>query len=362
MYRSFIRYLIKSRYFWIKFGREIIEDLFDNHEYRWGQRLWAYRRGFYPYRITMYGLNNDNYRSYLNDWTYHRLQPINGAYSAWIDDKLTMKYILQPFDKFLPRYYFQLGPNGQVTKLMDCPYGCNENIAGVVELLEKEGCLAVKPVKGTRGSGFAKLSCSAGQLQMNGDQVSRESLLSFLSRANYWVVTEFLHPHVELGKIWAGAVNTVRVVAYRHPDDRTTRIAGAYIKFGTSVTGVIDNVSAGGISANINIENGEYGDGRYFINNRMENATLHPDTKMPIEGVLPLWQEIKATLGAIGDYLPQLVFMGYDIAVGDDGFKIIEINSLPAIDTLNYYHPIQTDPSLNKLFSKQKELPEIEPR
>jgi hypothetical protein len=139
----------------------------------------------------MYGLDNQNYRKYLSDWTYYHSQPVNGSYSTWIDDKLTMKYILQPFDKFLPRYYFQLDKGGLVARLMDCPDGCDGSLESVLGLLEKEGCLAVKPIIGFRGSGFVKLSCIEGQFGLNSDQVSRESVVSFLEQAKGYATQQF---------------------------------------------------------------------------------------------------------------------------------------------------------------------------
>lgn len=37
--------------------------------------------------------------------------------------------------------------------------------------------------------------------------------------------------------------------------------------------------------------------------------------------------------------MPQLSYLGFDIIITDDGFKIIEINSLSALTFLAYYNP-----------------------
>ncbi len=78
------------------------EDIFRNKKTTLSQKLWAQKRGFFSDSIKLYGLNDDNYLDYLSDFDYYWLHPINGAYSRWIDDKLTFKYILQPFSEYLP--------------------------------------------------------------------------------------------------------------------------------------------------------------------------------------------------------------------------------------------------------------------
>lgn len=58
------------------------------------EKLWAMKRGFLPSRIEVYGLNNDNYRQFLSDYEYLRLHPINNDFEIWINDKITLKYVL----------------------------------------------------------------------------------------------------------------------------------------------------------------------------------------------------------------------------------------------------------------------------
>ena len=68
------------------------------------EKIWALKRGVYPWRIGQYGLNEENYKEELSDKEYFRLYPINGRQKMWIDDKLTVKYILRPFDNHMPKY------------------------------------------------------------------------------------------------------------------------------------------------------------------------------------------------------------------------------------------------------------------
>ena len=45
-----------------------------------------------------------------------------------------------------------------------------------------------------------------------------------------------------------------------------------------------------------------------------------------IEGVVPNWELMKKGVIDICRFMPELEYLGFDIAITDDGFKIIEIN------------------------------------
>lgn len=44
-------------------------------------------KGFYPGRVELYGLSEDNYRDYLPDYNYFMIHPINHHFKIWVNDK-----------------------------------------------------------------------------------------------------------------------------------------------------------------------------------------------------------------------------------------------------------------------------------
>lgn len=62
------------------------------------EKAWALKRGFFPGRVKLYGLNEENYRNYLPDFNYFMLHPLNHHFKIWVNDKLTLKYILNSND------------------------------------------------------------------------------------------------------------------------------------------------------------------------------------------------------------------------------------------------------------------------
>lgn len=355
--RHYLRDLFKwgiDRQFWYKWIIDVANDFRTNQRSTFGQKLWAYRRGFLSSRSRIYGLTEDNYKNYLSDLDYFRVQPINRWYSHWINDKLTVKYMLFPFNQYMPRYYYHLGHNQTgrfVARLMDCPPGYGTTTADIIRLLQSEGSLAAKLVAGTRGEGFNKISYRDSQYYLNHLPVSESEMLEFLDQLDRYLITEYLYPHQELSRIWAKSSNTLRVVVI-NDDGSKPQIASSSMRFGTERSGHVDMMIAGGIGTVVDLKNGNFSRAKIMRDGELVDCLLHPDTKVPVEGTLPFWPEIVTTVEAIGRYLPHIRFMAYDIIITESGFKIIEINSRPWVYFENYNQPFYTHPVYGRFFRR----------
>jgi hypothetical protein len=321
-----------------KITKEIFDDLLKNKNTTFKQKLWAYRRGFLSDKIEAYGMTEENFKDYLSDFVYWNLHPINGIYSKWIDDKLTTKYILHPFNEYLPKYFLHIN-SGRIYCLPDCPLGIKENIDGIISLLIEQKNLALKLVAGSLGEGFYKLSVDSGSFYVNGKEVQESIMLKFLKKLDGYIVTEYLTSHEYVRKIYAGAPNTLRVMVINETGSNPI-LANAFMRFGTHYTGVVDNVSVGGICAIVNVENGQFYNPVQFVNHKIVDCKVHPDTKEVISGVLPHWNLIKRTLLEISRYIPQIKYFGYDVVITEVGFKILEINSLQDIKWFQFNYPL----------------------
>lgn len=323
-----------------------IKDDFVMVKMNFAKRLWAYRRGFVGRRINEYGLNDLNYKDYETDLHYFKLHPIN-EYSKWIDDKLTYKYILHPFSAFLPRYYFQL-QKGVVRKLMDCPADLAAEIAAVIRLLHREKQLVLKLLAGSGGFGFYKLAVRDDKYLV-GDVVMVDSdLAKFLSSLNNYIVSEYLIAHEFIQKIWDRSPSTLRVMTVSNADEDPV-IVGAYMRFGTATTGFVENISDGAIACGVDITNGMLFKPKYRQGDQWIDSSVHRDSQARIEGQLPYWDLIAKTVLEICAYVPLLKYMGFDIIITQKGFKIIEINSLGAIYTIQLYYPFLKNKQIKRL-------------
>lgn len=301
------------------------------------EMVWAWKRGFTGSRVHTYGINESNYRNHIPDFDYYKLHPINGKYGRWIDDKLTMKYMLAPFNEYLPKYYFQIEDDA-ILKLMDCPDDIEPNIDGIICLLKRDGNLALKLLSGSLGRGFYRLTCKNMTFYVNTKKVDTDELRELIGNLEGYLVTEYIIAHQEIRKIYDVTPNTLRVQLIRKNGEKS-RITESHIKIGSRVSGLLETISAGTIFAKVDLATGALLNSQRIINGKLECITQHPDTNERLNILLPYWVEIKTLLHRISDYMPQLSYLGFDIIITDRGLKIIEINSLSSIIFSSYFYP-----------------------
>lgn len=318
------------------------------------QKKWAYKRGFNPWRIEQYGLTEENHKDIISDRDYFYLYPINNYYSVWIDNKLTMKYILAPFDKYLPKYYFHLMKNRDVMRLMDCPPECDASVEGIIDLIDSCKIAVAKMAAGTYGIGFYKLEKSVNGYTVNKKEYNRSEFSEFLKSLDNYIITEYVQMHSRLKKIYPDAVNTIRVTVINETGN-TPIISFAFMRIGTKKSGIVDNVAQGGMVCKVNVETGEFYDGEALKNHVYIKADVHPDTGEKIQGTIPNWEIVKTEIIKMAQYYPQLEWLGYDIAITEDGFKIIEINSHQGLHKAHEYPEVVKNYLERKLrFKKRK--------
>ena len=321
------------------------------------QRAFALRHGFFAEKIILYGLNEQNYKDYLSDLDYFWLHPLNGGFSHWIDDKLTLRYLLAPFSNYLPGYYYQLSTSG-VAKLQDCPDEFSADERGILKLLRLKSEIAGKPLIGTAGLGFFKLSCHENLLYVNDTRVSEQELINLFSQWRLsetgYIITEYLHPHPDLGRIWSKTANSLRITVLRGSDNQA-KIAYAFTRFGNSTSGVVENSVAGGIFNFIDLKTGEYNQGKIWRNDQIIDCAVHPESGVPVCGVVPYWESIKQKLIDISDFIPQLHYLGFDVVVVENGFKIIEINSQPSHEFFQWFLPAYQSDVIGPFFREMLE-------
>lgn len=153
-----------------------------------------------------------------------------------------------------------------------------------------------------------------------------ESVLQ-LSQGSDWLVEEYFHQHPTMAQLNPGSVNTVRVwVLERSPAERA--VVTAYARVGRGQM-VVDNASSGGIVARIDPVTGTLG----AAQDAHEDRRLyphHPDHGAALEGVVvPYWTEVQRLAMRVLAVFPQIRFAGFDIAIGERGPVVLELNVSP---------------------------------
>ena len=313
------------------------------HKGNWLSVMNAHRKGWSYSDWCILGINEANRRHYLSTYDYCSLHPLNGNYSSWIDDKLILKYILHGTEagSYMPDYYFQIDDKGCILPLMDYVAEDREaDIHSIVALLKERGCLAFKLMKGSLGKGFYKAAYQDGIFLLNGESMNEEKFISRISTLRGYIVTEFLKPHAVFKKYCDKSVGCLRYIIGRRLDRSLCDIY-SFMRIGTSKSNYVENYNSGGVL--MVVRNGSFTNGNVldFETNRNRVVANHPDNNLALKGEIPHWDRVVEAAHTIARVLPQMVYMGIDFCVTeDDRVKVIEINSLTSLDS------IQTDKSI----------------
>lgn len=315
-------------------------------------KLWALNRGFYPSRVALYGLTDNNYKSYLSDIDYFRIHPINNHFAFWINDKITLKYLYNhPIQStsikgvtydLMPDYYCYIENDGHFTYLMNSPKNISHDENYLLNLVKLKGILALKPSNGGGGFGFVQLEYKDNNLYWNRLIISESELKNRQNELYGYIVTEFISQHHDFDSIWNLSVCTLRIIVIKQTVDKYSdgkyNVISSYARFGTKASDGACNMHTGGVAIYYNFETGEYGD--YFFRykgfgpNGQTRWVSHPDTGCVLKGKkLPRWEEVRDVVMTACQYLTSLEYFGVDVVVTNEKVQILEINSLPAISS-----------------------------
>jgi len=321
------------------------------------EESWVSERRFNHHRIEQYGIDGSNHEGFISDFEYEYLAHINNKYRVWFEDKVTIKYILNDFSECMTAYYYLIATkNGKnkVIPLMDCPEDYKSSYEDIFRLVRAKGILALKLDQGTHGKGFFKFTFVNGKYYLNEEESGEEDIIALLSGANQqYLVTEFIQQHPSLAHVYSGSVNTARLLVFKK-DGRKAQIGNGYVRFGHSGTGGVDNMGAGGIGADLDVATGYYSNGARIKDNRtVEYCEKHPDTGVRIEGYLPNWDDTVEMILRIAEAMPEIEYMGFDVAFTENGIKLPEINRFPDFPKINKLSAKTLDYLLHKLEVKK---------
>lgn len=295
-------------------------------------RGWSYA----DWRIM--GMTARKHKRFLSTRQYCRMHPFTGAESSWIDDKLTLKYIVSgtELDSIMPRYYFQLEKD-RVIALMDAPKNTNTGISSVINLIKEKNGIALKRIKASLGEGFYKIiPNSDNSYTVNDKMMNTEELGGFLKGLSGYLVLELFRPHPQFAMYSDKSVGCLRYLIGRKFNGDIVDIY-SFMRVGTRKSGSVENYVAGGVLLIVKEGRYDYGNILDFATHRNLQIERHPDNGEPLKGEIPGWDKIKEISHQIADLMPQVNYMGIDFVLTDkEEIKILEINSLSSVDALQF--------------------------
>lgn len=178
-----------------------------------------------------------------------------------------------------------------------------------------------KPNSGSCGKGIRKFDLTS---------LSRDASFRLLKGLPAGVIEEIICQHPDLMRVYPNAVNTVRVVTICK-DGVCTPLC-AFWRMGNGEN-YVDNLNSGGISAKLDITSGTV-----TLPAASKDGTLyeiHPVTGENIVGFrIPHWQKVLSLVEAAAKVVPQVGYVGWDVAVRQDDAVLVEGNCYPGHDIL----------------------------
>ena len=256
--------------------------------------------GPYDYQeFEFYNLNNKERGTYItrveNNAIVRKYNAKEDFYK--FDDKHELNKI---FDKFLKR---------------DWMYLENDNYEEFVEFCKDKADFFAKPVDGSGGFGIELIKVDQNKLKETYD---------YLLKKNICLLEEKIIQNKQLALLNKNSVNTLRIVTFF--DGKEAHIINTVFKIGNG--GITDNFSSGGMYTFIQ-------DGKIVVPaiDRDDNYfEVHPVSGIKLVGYeMPNYDSAIALVKECAKVVPTIKYVGWDVAITDDGACLIEGNCYPGV-------------------------------
>lgn len=179
------------------------------------------------------------------------------------------------------------------------------------KFIEEKTDFILKPVDGTHGDGVAKLPAEMSSFENSIDKMP-------------YLAEERIIQVDELSALNPSSVNTIRAITFLK--DGKASLMAAYLRIGKD--GIVDNFCNGGMLTPIDLETGTLIYPAVDGENRAYKS--HPITKKSIIGFkIPQWEQVKAMALEAATIVPEVRYVGWDIAISNKGPCLIEGNEYP---------------------------------
>ena len=180
----------------------------------------------------------------------------------------------------------------------------------------------VKPQNGYCGKGVEIIERSENPVQQFSDLLHKYA-------EGGCVIEELIQQDPRLAIFNPSSLNTVRVTSFN--TGSRVFLLSSFFRMGRKGK-IVDNAHAGGISGVINEKSGEI-----IVASNLDSGCLfnaHPDSGVQLTHfVIPRWNEAVAMVTELAKSIPQVPYIGWDLALSTKGWLLVEANYYAGIST-----------------------------
>lgn len=291
-------------------------------------KKWYKKYGYVNLCYNVYGLDIENFRNqddyferYINKkerFSIHHKRLNPRKYTIITANKyLFYAYLEKIWPGITPNTYFLFGK----TKVMSPISQRHLTIMEAIKTL-KDGTYICKAQFGEAGSSINKIEVKNNKVIINDGKKTEKQFLDELKEERY-LIQDFVKQHKDMAVFNKKTLNTIRIITTRF--NKKAHFFSAIARFGTDNGSVGDNISQGGVAVAVN-EKGELDKYGYYY--ELPRTTEHPNSHIKFEGYkIPNWDQVINAITTLHSFIPGLSAIGWDVAITEDGVKIVEANS-----------------------------------
>lgn len=261
-----------------------------------------YQAGYYDYQeFEFYNLNKEQRETYLTRGKNNEIiKKFNDKSKFYIFDNKEEMYKI--YNKFLKRQWMVLNEN---------------NYNDFLDFFKQNKVIIVKPIDGKGGKGIEKY-------EYINDEESKIVYSSLLFKKQL-LVEQCIKQHPDMNKLYNKSVNTLRMFTFYK--DGQAYFLQAILKVGNG--GVVDNFSSGGMYTYVDDEGTVYAEAIDQMDNKYYK---HPISNETIVGFkVPMFKEAVGMVKEAAKVVPEMGYIGWDVAISEDGPVLVEGNCYPGV-------------------------------
>lgn len=283
---------------------------------------WAIKHGFLPEQVQKLGINESNVDEYISYKDYAYLRPLNGTYSKWITDKVTVFNIFKPFRSVMPAMYYQISKRYDETFIIPLyDRNAGDTFADILALIREKGEVTAAPANGRSAS---TISYSDGKFYFDADEIAEDMLVERLSEYRSTVV---IKERVKTSEIVDHGV--LNLIVFNEEGDNPV-IGDGFFVYNNYEKKPLKSLKQAREDS-LEEEDDSVEEEEQIVERSEKTVDVKAGTW---EGrAIPHWDEIVKTIYDLCIFVPQLEFFGAEIVIGEDGFKIVRMINHPKFPT-----------------------------
>lgn len=262
----------------------------------------TYQAGYYDYQeFEFYNLNKEERKTYLTRGKNNEIIKRFNDKSSFhkFENKNEFNEI---FNQYLKRNWMILN---------------DSNYESFEKFFKENKSIIVKPVNGEGGHGIQKFVFD--------ESTDCKKIYDDLISNNLLLVEECIKQHPDINRLYDKSVNTMRMFTFYK--DGQAYFLQAIFKIGNN--GVVDNFSSGGMYTYVDDSGTVYVDA---IDRNDNIYSVHPITHQKIVGFkVPMFKEAVDLVETCAKIVPEIAYVGWDVAISEDGPVIVEGNCFPGV-------------------------------